>query len=613
MKPAPSPLRTLLLQAITFLATAMLSANAARPNMVILLADDAGWGDFGFTGNRSVQTPNIDRIAAEGLQMPRFYVCPVCSPTRAELLTGRYYPRTGVKGVSLGQERLNLDESTLANHLQAVGYTTGIFGKWHNGSQWPYHPNARGFHHFFGYTAGHWGEYFNPELETNGKLSRKQGYIVDLCTDAALQFIEKNQANPFLCYIPFTTPHSPWSAPAHDWDRWKHREINQKATRPEAEIPDETRCALAMIENQDANIGRILRKLDDLNLTQNTIVIFFSDNGPNTHRWNGGLKGKKGDTDEGGVRSPFAVRWPGRIPASTKIQDLSGAIDLTPTLLSLSGTKLQPDKDKPLDGIDLSNRWIDPASPPIKRQLISHWAGKTAIREDALLLDASGALFDITQDPAQRTNLAASQPDTLKRLSTAVETWKRECRITQSSQRNRDTPPDERPFTVGYREFPTTILPARDGTPLNGLKRSSNAPNSSFFTGWSDRQHAAIWPVQIHEPGEYRVILDLTAPTSSVPIELQLELEPTPDPAHPDLSNHRLINVLQDAWDPPLNTDQDTLPRPKAESQLKPFKSWTMGNIYLPEGRALLKLHAPKLSTPTGIDLRRITLELSAK
>ncbi len=159
---------------------------AERPNVVVFLADDAGWGDFSHSGNRQLSTPNIDSIAQGGVSLDRFYVCSVCSPTRAEFLTGRYHPRVGVQGVSKGYERLNLDEKTIADALKAAGYATGAFGKWHNGSQWPYHPMARGFDEYFGHTSGHWGEYFDPLLEDNGKMVRTKGFIVDVCTDRAL-------------------------------------------------------------------------------------------------------------------------------------------------------------------------------------------------------------------------------------------------------------------------------------------------------------------------------------------------------------------------------------------------------------------------------------------
>ncbi len=173
------------------------AADFRPPNVVLIQADDAGWGDYSFNGNKMIHTPNIDSIAKNGVAMDRFYVCPVCSPTRAELLTGRYHLRCGVTGVSLGQERLNLDEKTIANHFKTAGYTTGAFGKWHNGSQWPYHPMARGFDAYVGHTSGHWGEYFDPPLEHEGRMQQEKGYIADICTDYALNFIERSREKPF--------------------------------------------------------------------------------------------------------------------------------------------------------------------------------------------------------------------------------------------------------------------------------------------------------------------------------------------------------------------------------------------------------------------------------
>src|SRR5512137_2606482 len=178
--------RALLVFALVAVA-AQLSA-ATRPNVLIFLADDAGWGDFSLTGNSNLKTPNIDSIGRSGAVLDRFYVCSVCAPTRAEFLTGRYHSRGGVRGVSTGQERLNTDEKTVADAFKAAGYATGAFGKWHNGSQWPYHPNARGFDEYYGFTSGHWGEYFDPPLEHNGRFVRGKDYITDDLTDHALAF-----------------------------------------------------------------------------------------------------------------------------------------------------------------------------------------------------------------------------------------------------------------------------------------------------------------------------------------------------------------------------------------------------------------------------------------
>ena len=247
------------------------AAQGKRPNVVIFVADDAGWGDYSHSGNRQLRTPNIDSIARDGAALDRFFVCAVCAPTRAEFLTGRYHSRAGVRGVSTGQERLNRVERTLADAFKAGGYSTGCFGKWHNGSQWPYHPNARGFDEYYGFTSGHWGEYFDPPLEHNGRPTRGKGYIADDFTTRALGFIEQHRDKPFLCYIPFNTPHSPWAVPAEYWQRFKDKPINQRATDPAREQVDQTRCALAMMENLDDNVGRVLHRLDALNLTTNKI------------------------------------------------------------------------------------------------------------------------------------------------------------------------------------------------------------------------------------------------------------------------------------------------------------------------------------------------------
>jgi len=173
------------------------------PNVVLIVSDDQGWGDLSLHGNTNIRTPNIDSIALNGASFSKFFVSPVCSPTRAELLTGRYHPRTGVYCTSAGGERMNLDETTIADIFKQAGYATGVFGKWHNGMQYPYHPNGRGFDEFYGFASGHWGDYFSPALlEHNGELVQGEGYLVDDFTEKALSFIETHKENPFFVYIP---------------------------------------------------------------------------------------------------------------------------------------------------------------------------------------------------------------------------------------------------------------------------------------------------------------------------------------------------------------------------------------------------------------------------
>ncbi|HJZ53688.1 MAG TPA: arylsulfatase, partial [Gemmataceae bacterium] len=359
-----------------------------QPNVVVVLADDQGWGDLSIHGNTNLNTPNIDSLARDGALFERFYVCPVCSPTRAEFLTGRYHPRGGVWNVSTGGERLNLDEKTIADAFQAAGYATGCFGKWHNGTQYPYHPNGRGFAEYYGFTSGHWGEYFNPPLDHNGKPVTGNGYIADDLTDHATAFIEANKQRPFFCYLAFNTPHSPMQVPDRFYDKFKDVELKLRADAAQKEDIGHTRAALAMCENIDWNVGRVLAKLDALKLAGDTVVLYFSDNGPNGWRWNGGMKGRKGSTDEGGVRSPQLVRWPGHIKPGTKVSPIAGAIDLLPTLAELCGVKRVG--EKPLDGTSLAPLLLGKAAQWPDRMIFSHWNGKVSVRTQRYRLDEAG-------------------------------------------------------------------------------------------------------------------------------------------------------------------------------------------------------------------------------
>jgi arylsulfatase A-like enzyme len=582
--------------------------HATPPNLVVFLADDAGWGDYSFSGNNQVATPNIDSIAKGGISLDRFFVCPVCSPTRAEFLTGRYHPRTGVKGVSTGQERLNLDEKTIADAFSDAGYATGAFGKWHNGSQWPYHPMARGFDTYFGHSSGHWGEYFDAPLEDEGKMVKTKGYIVDVCTDKALAFIDQNRDQPFFCYVPFTTPHSPWAAPENDWARFKDKPITQTATVADQEIADETRCALAMIENQDANVGRILTKLKELGLEENTIVLYFSDNGPNSNRWTGGMKGRKAQTDEGGVRSVCYLKWPAKLPAGHTVPQIAGAIDLLPTIANLAGVKRVG--DKALDGRDLSPLLLKEATEWPDRRIFSTWASNISVRTQTHRLDNTGQLFDMVNDPGQTTPINAREPGLAAELSAAVEAWRKEMygpdatapsKVKGKGGKAKGNPNavDPRPLPVGYREFPVTMLPARDGEPRGTVQRSSKAPNCSYFVNWTSLEDSLVWNLEVVTTGRYEVAIDYTCPLPDAGATVELRF-----------AESRLTGKVAPGWDPPLLTNQDTLPRPDGESTMKHFKTLVLGEIDLTAGKGPLTLRALAIPGKSVMDLRRITLTL---
>ncbi|MBN9688701.1 MAG: arylsulfatase [Verrucomicrobia bacterium] len=574
---------------------------ADGPNIVVFLADDAGWGDFSQSGNRQVSTPNIDSIAKGGVSLDRFFVCPVCSPTRAEFLTGRYHPRGGVRGVSTGQERLNLDERTISDAFKAAGYATGAFGKWHNGSQWPYHPMARGFDEYFGHTSGHWGEYFDAPLEENGRMIRTKGYIVDVCTDRALVFIEKNKARPFLCYVPFTTPHSPWAAPAQDWQRFRDKPITQTATDPTKELADETRCALAMIENQDMNVGRVLAKLREHKLEDNTIVLYFSDNGPNSARWTGGMKGRKGTTDEGGVRSVCYLRWPSKLPAGHAVTEIAGAIDLLPTLTALAGVKRLG--DKPLDGRDLTPLLMKQKIDWPERMIFSTWAGNVSVRTQTHRLDNTGQLFDMVADPGQVKPVNGARPELAAQLVAAAQSWRAEVlggnMPAKTKGKGDGNAVDPRPIPVGFREFPITMLPARDGEPRGGVKRSSGAPNCSYFVNWTSKDDSMVWLLDVHSTGRYEATIDYTCPVPDAGATVELSFKEA-----------RLTEKVTPGWDPPLYTNQDTLPRPPVESRMKEFRTLRLGEVMLVAGQAPLTLRALEIPGKSVMDVRRVTLKL---
>ena len=563
--------------------------RADRPNVIVILTDDQGWGDLSIHGNTNLSTPHIDSLGRDGALFDRFFVCPVCSPTRAEFLTGRYHPRGNVWNVSTGGERLDLDEKTIGDTFKAAGYATAAFGKWHNGSQYPYHPNARGFDEYYGFCSGHWGDYFDAPLEHNGKIVRGNGFMVDDLTDHALTFIETNRQRPFLCYLPLNTPHTPMQVPDRFHDKFQSAELKLRHDGPQPEDLAMTRAALAMCENIDWNVGRLLARLNELNLAENTIVVYFSDNGPNSFRWNGGMKGRKASTDEGGVRSPLLIRWPAKIPAGTKVTQITGAIDLLSTLTELTGVKLVG--DKPLDGLSLVPLLTRSAAAWPDRMIFSHWGGNVSVRSQQYRLDGTGKLFDMTADPGQKRDLSVQRPDETRRLTQAVADWRRD--VLSEMQRV------VHPFTVGHREFRTTILPARDGVPTGNVRRSAKAPNCSFFTNWTGLNDRMTWDIAVATSGRYAVEIYYTCAAENIGSTIELSL-----------GKNTLSGQVSEAHDPPLRgTEHDRYPR-DGESLVKDFRPMKLGEIPLDQEHGLLTLRATKITGKEVMEVRALVLTL---
>ncbi|MCD6308800.1 MAG: arylsulfatase, partial [Candidatus Latescibacteria bacterium] len=349
-------------------------APAKRPNVVLIMTDDQGYGDLGCHGNDLIRTPNIDRLAGESLELTRFYVCPTCAPTRAGLLTGRCHHRTGVMGTMSGEALIAPDEMTVAAMLRDAGYRTGIFGKWHLGDSYPRRPIDMGFeeevvHHGGGlgqpadppgvgyhdpvhqekynYTIydnfPHWvnsNNYFDPVLSRNGVPEQFEGYCTDVFFGEAISFIERHRDEPFFVYLPTNAPHSPEIVSEDYLEPYRALGLDEKTAR-----------CYAMIENIDDNLARLRGRLASLGLVEDTILIFMGDNGPQYNRYNGGLRGRKAQFYEGGIRVPFFVHWPGKIAAAAKSNEPAANIDILPTLLDACGVRSRGNVK--LDGVDL--------------------------------------------------------------------------------------------------------------------------------------------------------------------------------------------------------------------------------------------------------------------
>jgi arylsulfatase A-like enzyme len=352
--------------------TPFLSAQnpkAKKPNVIIVITDDQGHGDLGFHGNPVIKTPNLDKFAKQRVRMKNFYVSPVCSPTRSSLMTGRYNYRTGVVDTFQGRSMMHADEITIAEILRALGYRTGIFGKWHLGDNYPLRAMDHDFEETLVLKGGGIGQpsdppggecYFNPILQHNGKAIRKEGYCTDIFTDAAIDFIGKNKDSPFFCYLAFNCPHTPLEVPKKSYEIYQDK-IKLDAF-PKTGFPldkgfdaDVTAKIYGMISNIDDNFARILAKLDELGIADNTIVIFMSDNGPQQPRYNSGMRGRKGTVFEGGTRVPFFVRWPGQLPKDREVDRIVAHIDIAPTLVAACGGAMP--KDRTIDGKSLLPLW----------------------------------------------------------------------------------------------------------------------------------------------------------------------------------------------------------------------------------------------------------------
>ncbi|QDT09034.1 arylsulfatase [Planctomycetes bacterium K23_9] len=565
------------------------AATAKQPNVIVILTDDQGWGDLSLHENVDVSTPNIDSLARDGAEVEHFYVCAVCSPTRAEFLTGRYHSRMGVYSTSAGGERFNVDEQTIAEVFRRGGYATAAYGKWHSGMQYPYHPNARGFDDYYGFCSGHWGNYFSPMLEHNGKIVKGEGFLVDDLTTHAIDFISDHRDRPFFCYLPLNTPHSPMQVPDRFWEKFKNKSItpDPESDNQKRQNLTHTRAALAMCENIDMNVGRVLSHLDEVQLANDTIVVYFSDNGPNGARFNGGMRGRKGSTHEGGLRSPLLIRYPAVIKPGTKVSRIAAAIDLLPTLSDLAG--ISPDGPKPLDGKSIAPLLEGDSTGWSERFLFSTWNGKTTVRSDRYRLQGTGELFDIKTDPRERVDLAKQQPDIdiANDLRQKLAAWTDEVKPVQSKNDGK-----LRPITLADRRAEFHQLPARDAIGHGGVQRSNRFPNCTYMRNWTSTEDEITWDVDVLGGGRFEVEMYYACPADSVGAKIQLRIGGE--------SINATIATANDT--PQIGADDDRFKR--VEGYVKDWKAMTLGQITLRPGRKTLRLRATEVPGSQVVEMR---------
>lgn len=455
--------RRLLCTALCSLSLAAATAPAAgadprgRPNVVIVLIDDLAYGDLACHGNPHVQTPQIDAWAREAVALERFYVSPVCAPTRASLLTGRYNFRTGVCDVFGAACRMDPAEVTLAEQLRAAGYATGVFGKWHLGDDGPHAPNAQGFTEALVHAGPAMRQYRDPVLLQNGASRQFQGYCLDLFTDHAIDFIRRHRAQPFFLYLPPNLIHTPL-------------QVADELAAPflRLGLSPSTAKVYGMIRSVDDNFGRLRAALRELGLEENTLLLFTSDNGPCSgsvplDRHMAGLHGLKGTVYENGIRVPAYVRWPAGFAGPARVARLAAHLDVLPTVLEACG--VAPPAGVKLDGRSLLPLLRNPAAPWPERTIMLQWdSGETPRRGQAYavlnerwkLVQPCGMdsprqqhirdryaelcrrqgrgersiegpprleLYDLPSDPGETKDLAPAQPEIVIQMRRQYEAW----------------------------------------------------------------------------------------------------------------------------------------------------------------------------------------------
>lgn len=492
-----------------------------RPNVILIITDDQGYGDLACHGNTILDTPNMDRLHSQSVRFTNFHVSPTCAPTRAALMTGLYTNRTGVWHTIGGRSLLRKDKVTMAEVFKENEYHTAIFGKWHLGDNYPFRPQDRGFLEVLVHGAGGVGQtpdffdndYFNDTYIHNGKLEEYRGYCTDVWFREAIEYIERQKDNPFFCYISTNAPHSPFYV-----DNKYSKAYEGIKNIPSNEF-------YGMITNIDDNIGILTRKIEDLGISDNTILIFMTDNGSsmgdkkieNITAFNAGMRGKKNSEYDGGHRVPFFVKYPnGKLEAGKDVNNISAHIDVLPTLIELCGLKLNKPID--FDGKSLmplingsdenwSERLLITDSQRVEHPI--KWR-KSAVMSDNWRLVNGEELYNMVDDPGQTNDVALKEPKKVEKFRKAYDTWWDD-------------------VSLDFDDFQAIIIGSPAENPVN---LTSHDWHSNTQVPWNHKhvriglQGNGFWVLDIEHTGIYEITLSRWPLSMKLPINSGMEKRP---------------------------------------------------------------------------------------
>jgi len=497
-----------------------------RPNVILIMTDDQGYGDLGYHGNPHVQTPVIDELAKESIRLSNFRVSPVCAPTRASLMTGRYSLRTGVRDTYNGGAIMSPNELTIAELLENAGYQTAIFGKWHLGDNYPTRSMDQGFQESLVHLAGGIGQagdwlnydkkdssYFNPDLMRNGVPVSTKGYCSDVYTDAAINYIKSVNGKPFFIYLSYNAPHTPLQVPQKYYDMYK--DVDPSEGLPEGTTPsgmsekdrEAARRVYGMVTNIDDNIGRIMTTLKREKLDKNTLVIFMTDNGPQHYRYLSGFRGKKSFVYEGGVRVPCFFHFPKRLGKNKELDMKAAHIDILPTIAELCGAVLP--NERKLDGISFLAQCFgeEPNEEQLGRPYFSYWTRRSinkyhnmsVLKGDYKLVANNSfkervsdfELFNIKEDPCEQRNLTKEMPVLADELKSGLDEWYHEM-VTSPNLGSAI------PAIIGTRHENPTVLNRNDAFGMEAI--------------WSQQEIFAFWEVEFAKASRYNITFSFFKP-----------------------------------------------------------------------------------------------------